>query len=262
MRKNVKIIVNTHIKYEMPKDDIYLPLYVGAARSYPKFDIQTDNKGKNISNKNSRYCELTGIYWMWKNLEADYYGVVHYRRYFKGSEEFNVKGKTKKILSSDDVDKVFDKYDVVLPSKRMYFIESIYSHYSHTMYVEPLNVTGEVIKEKYPEYFKEFEKLKTRRSAHLFNLFIMKKDLFDKYCEWLFSILDEVDKRVDASKFNDFHSRYIGRISEMLLDIWINTNNIKYKEIPFIDIEGKNLIKKAFAVIYSKFFKKKYEKSF
>ena len=82
------IVVATHKKYRMPKDPLYLPVHVGAegkkdAKGNPlDFGYQKDNEGDNISIKNPRYCELTGIYWAWKNLDSDYIGLVHYRRYF------------------------------------------------------------------------------------------------------------------------------------------------------------------------------------
>ena len=41
-----------------------------------------DNEGANISSKNKSYCELTTQYWAWKNVDADYYGFCHYRRFF------------------------------------------------------------------------------------------------------------------------------------------------------------------------------------
>ena len=87
---------------------------------------------------------------------------------------------------------------------------------------------GKIIKEKYPEYLNEFNKLHKRTSAHMFNMFIMKKEILNQYCEWLFDILFELEKRVDVSKFDNFHARFYGRISELLLDVWINKNNFKY----------------------------------
>ena len=46
-----------------------------------------DNTGDNISSLNPSYCELTTQYWAWKNMEADYYGFCHYRRYFSFSKK-------------------------------------------------------------------------------------------------------------------------------------------------------------------------------
>ena len=78
---NIKILVAAHKKYRMPEDKIYFPVQVG---SYGKENIgfARDDEGDNISQKNPYFCELTGLYWIWKNVDADYYGLVHYRRYF------------------------------------------------------------------------------------------------------------------------------------------------------------------------------------
>ena len=151
-----------------------------------------------------------------------------------------------------------------MPKKRNYYIENLYDHYKHTMYVEPLDITGEIIAEKYPEYSKEFEKLKTRRSAHMFNMCIMKREILEEYCNWLFDILFELEKQIDESKYSDFHKRFYGRISELLLDVYINTNNIDYKEVSVIDIEGTNWLKKGSAFLFAKMTggRKKYVKSF
>ncbi len=260
--KIVKIIIAAHKKYDVPfGNEMYLPVHVGA-EGKDDIGFQKDNEGNNISLKNPYFCELTGIYWAWKNLQTDYVGLVHYRRYFKGNFPFKVNGKTKKILSKNQVLEIFKTTDVILPKKRNYYIETLYSHYEHTMYVEPLDVTGEIIKEKYPEYQKEFEKLKVRKSAHMFNMFIMKKEILDAYCKWLFDILFELEKRIDNSKYNSFHARFYGRVSELLLDIWLNTNKIKFKEVKVISTEKVNWIKKGYSFLKAKFTKEKYDKSF
>ena len=87
----VKILVASHKEYRMPDDSIYLPLHVGAegkvdADGQP-LDLgwTKDNTGDNISRLNPGFCELTGLYWAWKNLKADYIGLVHYRRHFSAS---------------------------------------------------------------------------------------------------------------------------------------------------------------------------------
>ena len=79
---NVKIIIAAHKVYEMPDDICYLPVHVGKAVNNKNIGFRGDDTGDNISVKNSSYCELTGLYWAWKNLDADYLGLAHYRRYF------------------------------------------------------------------------------------------------------------------------------------------------------------------------------------
>ena len=77
----VTVIVAAHKPYAMPDDPLYLPLHVGAEGKEP-FGFTGDNTGENISAKNPTFCELTGLYWAWKNLDADYIGLAHYRRHF------------------------------------------------------------------------------------------------------------------------------------------------------------------------------------
>ena len=261
--KNVKIIVAAHKKYQMPEDDLYLPLHVGAEG---KDDIGyiKDNTGENISLKNPFFCELTGVYWAWKNLDADYIGLVHYRRYLTVAKKIpkTEDEKFKKVLNKEEVNKLLEDTDIILPKKRKYYIETIYNHYKHTMYIEPLDITGEILKEKYPEYVPEFEKLKKKTSMHAFNMFIMKKDLLDKYCTWLFDILFELEKRVDNSKYDSFHARFYGRISERLLDVWLETNKLSYKEVKLMDMQNVNWLKKGSSFLMAKFTGKKYGKSF
>ena len=261
--KDIKIIVATHKKYQMPNDDIYLPIHVGA-EGKESIGYQADNVGENISNKNSYFCELTGLYWAWKNLNADYMGLSHYRRHFTCCKNIPKKeeDKFKILLNKKQADELFENADIVLPKKRKYYIENLYDHYKHTMYIEPLDETRRIIEEQCPEYLTEFDKLHKRTSAHMFNMFIMKKEYLDKYCDWVFKILFELEQRVKPEQYDSFHARYLGRISELLLDVWINTNNLKYEEIKVIDMQNVNWFKKGVAFLQAKFIGKKYGKSF
>lgn len=188
---------------------------------------------------------------------------MHYRRHFKGKKckSKEIKNRVESVLGNKQLEELLNEVDVVLPKKRNYIVENLYDHYGHTTYIEPLDEAGKIIDERYPEYKKEFENLKKRRSAHMFNMLIMKKELLDEYCKWLFDILFELEKRTDSTRYNKFHARYIGRVSELLLDVWVNTNNVKYKEVKVLDIEPVNWLKKGMLFINSKFRGKKYEKS-
>lgn len=258
--KKIKIVVATHKKYEMPQDNLYLPVHVGA-EGKSELGYQKDNVGENISLKNPYFCELTGLYWAWKNLDAQYIGLAHYRRHFS-FKKVNKNDLMNSVLTLEEANRILNDTDIILPNNRNYYIENLYSHYANTLYIEPLNITGKIIEEKYPNYLKEFNLLKKRKKAHMFNMFIMKKDKLDEYCEWLFNILFELEKRVDNSKYDSFHARFYGRISELLLDVWINTNGYNYKEVKVISIEKVNWLKKGTSFLKAKFFGKKYGKSF
>lgn len=256
---NIKVIVASHKPYKMPADSCYLPVQVGAKDKQKIDGFTPDNTGDNISEKNPYFCELTGLYWAWKNLECDYLGLAHYRRHFKGKNRG--KDKIDAALTSDEMKALFDTADIILPAKRKYYIENLYDHYVHTMLPDPLIETGKIIKEKHPEYYDEFQRLKSRTSAHMFNMYIMKKEISDGYCEWLFDILFELEKRIDLTGYDPFQARFYGRVSELLLDVYINTKGLKYLENPAVHTEKINWWKKGTGFLMAKFFGKKYEKS-
>ena len=162
--KKITVIVATHKEYEMPKDSLYLPVHVGAEG---KKDIgyTKDNTGDNISTKNPFFCELTGLYWAWKNLDADYIGLAHYRRHFslKKKKYKKIEDTLDHVLTRKQAKEIFKTTDVILPKKRRYFIETLYNHYKHTMHIETLDETRKIIEEKYPKYLKEFDRLLAER---------------------------------------------------------------------------------------------------
>ena len=138
---DIKIIVATHKKYKMPNDDMYLPIQVGRAINKKIEEYQSDNEKENISNKNPYFCELTGLYWAWKNIDANYIGLSHYRRHFsmRKIRSRNYEKNFKYILSKKETKQILKETDIILPKKRNYYIENLYSHYEHTMHIEPLN---------------------------------------------------------------------------------------------------------------------------
>ena len=122
----VRIIVATHKKYEMPKSEMYLPVHVGAKGKETIENYQRDDEGENISEKNPYFCELTGLYWAWKNLNADYIGLAHYRRHFSISKKLpnDVNGRIKLVLNENEASKMLENTDIILPGKRKYYIPS------------------------------------------------------------------------------------------------------------------------------------------
>ena len=108
-----------HKKYQMPRDEMYLPLHVGC-EGKENIGFQGDNTGENISTKNPNFCELTGLYWAWKNLDAEYIGLVHYRRHFTTKKYIPIKENKKYeiVLSKKEIEEKLKKYDIILPKKR------------------------------------------------------------------------------------------------------------------------------------------------
>ncbi len=257
---SIKVIIATHIESDMPTDDMYLPVHVGAQISEP-LPYVGDNTGDNISAKNPTFCELTGLYWAWKNLPDEYIGLVHYRRYFATRSRRGIH-PMKYILTQEQTKKLLEGHDGILPTRRQYYIETLYAHYEHTSFIEPLNVTGEIIAERYPSYVPAFERLKERTAAHMFNMFILRRDHLDAYCTWLFDILFELEKRVDPQQYPPFHARFFGRVSELLFDVWLENNPLDCATVPMINTKRVNWFVKGGAFLAAKYFGKKYNKSF
>ncbi|APW87352.1 TPA: DUF4422 domain-containing protein [Klebsiella variicola subsp. variicola] len=262
---SAKIIIATHKQYHFPNDKIYLPLHVGKVDK-KDLGINGDDTGDNISFKNASYCELTGLYWAWKNLSEDYIGLVHYRRHFSNSKK-NSKNKFENILTELELLSLIPRYDVLVPKKRKYYIETLYSHYKHTHYKEHLDYTRNIIKSNYPDYIDSYDKIVNKTSGYMFNMFIMRKDLVDEYCRWLFPILLELEALIDSTSLTTFHRRFYGRVSEILFNVWLDNYklknpSLKIKELNHIHMDKINWFKKGMSFLRAKFSNKKYEGSF
>lgn len=237
---DVKILVATHKKYWMPGDDVYLPLHVGRD-GRGDLGYVGDDSGENISAKNPSYCELTGLYWAWKNLTCDYIGLCHYRRYFARTIwRRGLERKKKVILRREDYESLLRRYDVILPVKRRYFIETVRSHYGHAHNGRDIDDVGTVIEELFPEYSRAFVDVMARRSLYLLNMFVMRRRLFDDYCGWLFPLLSELERRVDISGYVGRQTRVFGFLGERLFNVWLEKQKFRKVEIPVINLENVN----------------------
>lgn len=265
----IRIVIAAHKAYNLPKDSLYLPLHVGSALSDKDLGYQRDDEGENISERNPYFCELTGLYWAWKHLDADYIGLAHYRRYF------SVKKKGAKAqdsaLTLEQAKDLMSRYRVLVPKKRHYMIETLYSHYKHTHYEEHLIMTKNIIADQCPEYLGAYNEVLHRTSGHMFNMAVMERALLDEYCTWLFDILFELERRLGNPELtmSAYQGRLYGRVSEIIFNVWllhqIETGHIAahdVKEINCIGTEKVNWFKKGGSFLRSKFFHKKYEGSF
>lgn len=248
---NIRIIVAATKNYWMPADSVYLPLCVGAALGNRTL-FAGDDTGDSISEKNRNYCELTGLYWAWKNLEADYIGLCHYRRYFTRHNSYHVLKRRKEILTEGEWENLLEQCPVIVPQKRRYRIESNRSHYNHAHPRIALDETEEIIHQMYPDYDTSFQKVMNRTWAHMFNMFVMRRDYFNQYMEWLFSILFTLEKKMDISGWDSYQSRVYGFVAELLLDVWMEKNNIVYKEQTLSFMEKQNWVKKGGLILKRK----------
>lgn len=245
----IKILVACHkADPNIRQDDIYMPIQVGKAL-HPELDLgfQCDNTGDNISEKNGSYCELTALYWAWKNLkDVDYIGLCHYRRYFGFSfkslpyqSTINITENYFKgtITEKYDIAKVFDKYDIILakPYSTPFSLEVEYN-YAHIK--NDFVILETVVKELYPEYIKSFNKIFYHNNQlSAYNMFLTSTSIFEEYCKWLFKILSEVECRVKLSQYTD-QARIFGYMAERLFNVYVLHNNLKALYVPVLKIDN------------------------
>ncbi|GAN64402.1 hypothetical protein AA0313_1824 [Acetobacter indonesiensis NRIC 0313] len=245
---DIKVYVCHHKPWALIKNDVFEPIQVGrdiANNVLP--GMIGDNTGDNISYKNKEWCELTALYWIWKNTSHDYVGLMHYRRYVSFNPDIhydqNING-----IEFEDIEKnawtyegcetllsdypiltspIYNIHPCGIPKE----IQSSYDHYCSEHYKKDLDLMLLVIKEKFPNYY--IDALRSIYSTECFfgNIAIMRRDFFDKYCEFLFSVLEEVEKKVDISNYDTYQKRIFGFLAERLTNIFIETIKSKNKKI-------------------------------
>ena len=254
----IKILVCCHKPSELPQDDIFLPIHVGAAISDVNLGIQRDDQlnGQacdNISSKNRSFCELTAIYWAWKSIkkiypELQYIGLNHYRRFFSFDEtRLTASGipKDVKNIAQYKLDKSkiesWLSSNKVITTPKAHLKTSVASGYEHAHYSSDLRIVHDIVRDIFPETLQAFNDVFL--GCNYFydcNMFIMPWNEFDKYCEWLFAILFEAEKRIDISHYDTYQKRIFGFLAERLWTVWVkqrqyslrNLNYLVYTESP------------------------------
>ena len=209
---DTRIYVMTHKKIAEIPDEMYIPLQVGK-EGKEDFGYIGDDTGAHISGKNSSYCELTGMYWLWKNVGCDIIGICHYRRYFI---------KNECLLDQVYIEKTIQKYPIIVPNSSCVPAESVYKQYEKIHNSgKDLDICREVIAERCPEYLPAFDFSMQGLLFSVGNMWITRKDIYDRYCSWLFDILFEVEERIDMSEYDDYQKRVMGFLSERLFRVWL-----------------------------------------
>lgn len=218
-----KMYVIAHNKAAIPHLPSYVSMFVGAALHPDEsgFDAR-DDTGENISEKNPNYCELTGVYWIWKNSADDIVGISHYRRFFSKSAIF---GSPKHFVTGADMEALMAKKRIVLPRPRCYSTTMLLAINIGPNRADVKEV-HDAIKACAPDYEADYVGHFNQNKTCLFNMCIMKKADFDAYCAWLFPILAHVEKHHDMeAETIPYRRRLYGFLSEMLLlPVWIRHN--------------------------------------
>lgn len=224
------------------------PIQGGAAKNPSIEGILHDNDGENISDRNREYCELTTHFYAWKNIDADYYGFCHYRRFFCAEEHkrpYLVKGKLsanakEKLLKNTQYwQNLIEQYDIIAPRSEDMGI-TVMEHYCSAPfhYAKDLDLFCEILREKVPELADISKKYLAQRKQYFCNMFIMDKQHFFQYCEWLFSILSSFDlrKNLHGNFQSDRTDGYLGEVFTGMYIRYCSENAARIKELPRLDV--------------------------
>lgn len=240
----VRIFVSTHKDVNFFQGDVLQPVQVGASlRSGSIRHALRDDAGENISDLNPMYCELTTQYWAWKNVDAEYYGFCHYRRYFDFSPVRHSENPWGEIIADricdetqreyrlDDasIREAVEGYDVITTEfKDLRRFPADYStpheHYEKApqLNIDDLDRCMRIVAEMHPDYAEDVEAYLRGNTSCFCNMFIMRRGIFQDYCAWLFPILERFLAESDMSRYSREGLRTPGHLAERLLNIYYN----------------------------------------
>ena len=224
------------------ENEVLTPIQVGADISSVDLNMLKDNSGDNISDLNPFYCEMTGVYWAWKNDEAsDYVGAFHYRRLF----DFNIDRIRSRdphgmILYHSPDSNMYDEfkldeasiksllldYDALLPEEydvEVIGFDSLYEHYCNAPhhFKKDIDLSIEVVHELYPNDLIGYKNHLQQSKMFATNMFVLRRDIFESMCSWLFPILDTVYEKIDMTGYSVQEKRVIGYLSERLMSYYL-----------------------------------------
>lgn len=245
-KPRLKILVACHkADHAIRQDDNYMPIQVGKAL-HPELNLgfQCDNTGDNISEKNGSYCELTALYWAWKNLrDVEYIGLCHYRRYFNfRSKSCAVKNVSRDCIHSFnglEINAECLKPGEVILQSFNYLPYSVKCDFQNTVLAQDIYILYKIILKYSPDYSGVLEKYLTGNRRSGFNMFIMDRARFSEYCDWLFMILGKLENSVRLTGYTSY-KRLFGYMGEILLPVYCMKNRLKIRErqLIFVDEAG------------------------
>ena len=240
----IMMYVVTHKQASIPDESCYIPIVVGSSKDIHYVKIIRDNTGKNISEKNPNYCELTALYWIWKNQSPSIAGFCHYRRYFTTGILAEFKNR---VISKEKIEEFLIKYDIILPVPWVFKNDTISEQIiGSSVREDDLQKLRALIQEKYPNYLKSYDDVMNGYSISCYNMMICRKEQLDAYCSWLFDILFDFEKQVDLNDRSDYEKRIFGFLSERLLNVWVKQNDLRVKYLHVLETENK---KNAFTIL-------------
>lgn len=181
------------------------PIQVGAALTEQKLSECRDDIGDNISAKNRNYSELTATYWAAKHAISDYIGIYHYRRVLNITEEDLYR------IKENDI-------DVILPYPILLY-PNIETNHKRAIREEDWKATLDALEMCAPEYARALPDICKGQEFFHFNMLVAKREVFIAYANWLFPILECIEK-ISIPPAVERNDRYLGYIGENLTNLY------------------------------------------
>lgn len=239
------IYVITHKKFDAKLDEHYRILHVGLNDNCSP-EYLRDDTGINIASKNPNFCELTGLYWIWKNDTTgsdDITGLIHYRRYFTTDKEYfqyTYFNRMPQILSYSTIQRSLSENDVILPKKKK-AVRTTREIYAYQHVGEDVDLLRNAIAKVCPEYLPAFDQAMSAKEYYYANMMICRKKVLDQYCAWMFPVLFELEKHIDLNKYEDSYQRRVyGFLSERMVKVFVDHNKLSVKEYPVFNTEARD----------------------
>lgn len=226
----VKILVACHKPDTVYHDEVYTPIHVGRAISRYKdemSDMIGDDTGVHISEKNPFYSELTAQYWGWKNLkDVDYIGLCHYRRYFQ----------TK--VTPENVDQLLGSHYDAMLVRPLYERNSVANRLRLATCTEDVYIFYLCFVKLFPEYKSLALEYLRGNKVVPYNMFVMKKSLFDDFASWQFAVLQEMEHYVKLPGYTRCRRLY-GYVSEIMLPLYCQHKGLKVRYDDWVPMVGE-----------------------
>lgn len=226
MRSQMFVVTHkkiTNIKF--PKD-----YYLISVNKNLKDTDYNDADGVSISYKNAEYCELTALFYIWKNVKNDKLGLSHYRRYFYNLDK-------KSIYDVDDLNDFLNTgYDIILPKKKKFSINNM-KQYEYFHHYGDIKLCFDYIVSTDDTYKKSIDEFLNSKEMYCYNMFYTNRKIFDEYCLWLFDVLFYVEKQINTAKYSSYQKRVFGFLAERLFNVWIIHKGLSIKELNVIFIK-------------------------
>lgn len=246
LKNRTRILVCCHKQDLMATEPPYMPVQVGKALSDTDLGIAGDDTGDNISAKNRTYCEMTGLYWAWKNLkDAEIIGLCHYRRYFDFHRQIKPGLYCQAVPSSrfavtdlgipERILERVAKGGIIAASGRSFRFSNMVQYCVNHSSMD-FRVLEQVVREKSDDetYMVFRSALYGSNRLSPYNMFIMRREDFDEYCSWVFPILEETESRLSIRDYPDYQKRVFGFMAERLLNVFFRLHRKRVSRFPVI----------------------------